>query len=315
MVGSRGVVAHRRRRPRPAEHRAGVAHPRHQRLGVGHDQLEVLGGDLVDHLEGLLDARAQHAVAGVAQGRLYLVAAVGPGCEPGDLGLHRRGGGLVPGDQPGQPVGAVLGLQDHVGRRERGVRAGVGHHHDLRGARERGGDAHHAGHLPLGQRHVDVARSHDHVHGTDRLGAVGQGGDSLGPAHRMDLVHTHRSRRGQRHVGDAAVGSGWHAHSDLVHAGDFGRNRGHDQRRRVGGPSSGHVAAGPAHRPVNLPDPDTALLVEHVVEQLVLVVGLDVGRRGRQGVAHFHRCAGRGLGDLVGRHREAGRLRAVEALG
>ena len=230
VVGPRGVVAQRSGCPRPAEDGSGIADHPYESLGVGDHQLQVLGGDGVEHLEGLLGARAQHAVPGAAHRRLDLGPPVGAGGEPCDLSLHRIGGGGVPRHQPRQPVGAVLGLQDQVGRGERGVGAGVGHHHHLRGAREGGRHPHYTGDLPLSQRDVGVARSGDHVHRGNRLGSVGQRGDGLRPAHGMDLGNPRGGGRSQGHVGDEAVGAGGHAHRDLVHARHPGRDGGHYQR-------------------------------------------------------------------------------------
>ena len=53
------------------------------------------------------------------------------GDEAGDGGVDGVGHRLVPGDQPGQAVGAVLGLDDDVDGREVGRRGGVGDDDDL----------------------------------------------------------------------------------------------------------------------------------------------------------------------------------------
>ena len=122
---------------------------------------------------------------------------------------HRVGHRLVPGDQPGQAVGAVLGLQDHVDRDEVGVDRGVGDHHDLRrpGERRRHADPALAGHLALGHRHVHVARADDHVDRADRLGAVGHRGDGLRAADPVHLVDAGDGGGGQRHVRHPTVGA------------------------------------------------------------------------------------------------------------
>src|SRR5437899_1016306 len=63
MVRSGDVVADRCRRPRPAEHGAGVAHEWQQRLGLGGHELEMLRGDGVGDGHRLLRRVAHHGVA------------------------------------------------------------------------------------------------------------------------------------------------------------------------------------------------------------------------------------------------------------
>ena len=94
---------------------------------------------------------------------------VGPPARRGDdavhLGRDLLGQLGVPGHQPGQPVGPVLGLHDQIdgGERRRGVRAGDDH--DLGGAGEGRGHADDARQLALGLGHVGVARAGDDVDG------------------------------------------------------------------------------------------------------------------------------------------------------
>ena len=108
---------------------------------------------------------------------------------------RRRPAPPGPGDQPGQAVGAVLGLHDHVDGGELDRRRVVGHDHDLGRAGERRRHADDAGHLPLGHGHVDVARPDDDVDRPDGLGAVGHGGDRLGAADAVDLVDAGQGRQ------------------------------------------------------------------------------------------------------------------------
>ena len=71
VVGPGEVVADRRRGVRAAEHRAGVAHAAAASAsGSAHEQLEVLGGDGVGDLDGLLGPVAQHRVAALGEGGL-----------------------------------------------------------------------------------------------------------------------------------------------------------------------------------------------------------------------------------------------------
>ena len=78
---------------------------------------------------------------------------------------------LVPGHQPGQAVGTVLGLDDQVDGDELGRRTGAGHHHDLRGAGE-------------GRGHAD-----DPADLAFRLGDIGVAGagDDVDPGHRVPV--------------------------------------------------------------------------------------------------------------------------------
>ena len=138
------------------------------------------------------------------------------GGEPGHLGLDGVGDGLVPRDQPGQAVGAVLGLHDHV---DGGV--GVGDTVPSATTTTSDGPAKAegtptqalAGHLALGDARrrrcpgptiTSTAR--------DRLGAVGEGGDGLGAADGVHGVGAGDGRGGQHDVGHGAVGPGRHAH-------------------------------------------------------------------------------------------------------
>ena len=127
----------------------------------------------------------------------------------------------------------------------------------------------HPGHLALRLGHVPVARTDDHVDRLDGLGAVGHGGDGLGPAHPVDLVDAGHRRRGQRGVVDPAVGPGG-THSTISSTPATWAGTAHiEHGRRVAGPSPGGVAAGPGHRPDQVADLDAAGLE---------VGGLGVGR-------------------------------------
>ena len=120
----------------------------------------------------------------------------------------------VPGHQPGQPVGPVLGLHDEVDGGEGRGRARTGHDHDLGGPGEGGGDADDARHLALGLGHVRVARAGDDVDRGHAARPVGHGGDRLGPADPVDLVHPGDGGGAQRGGVDPAVGGRGHAQGD-----------------------------------------------------------------------------------------------------
>ena len=160
---------------------------------------------------------------------------------------HRVGHRLVPGDQPGQAVGPVLGLHDHVDGGPRRRHRVVGHHDHLGRAGEGGRHADHAlrRHLPLGHGDVDVAGADDHVDRPDRLGAVGHGRHRLGAADPVHLVDAGDGGRGQGRARHPPVGPGRHAQHHLGDAGHPGRDGGHEHGRRVAGPAPGHVGSRP----------------------------------------------------------------------
>ena len=172
------------------------------------------------------------------------------GHEPLDRLLDGQGDVFGPGDQPGQAVRAVLSLDDQVEGGIGGGGAGVGDHYDLGRPGEGGGHSDRSllGHQTLSRSHVEVARAHDDVHGTDGLGTVGHGGDGLGAADGVDLVHPGYGRGGQDGGGHPAVGARRRAHHHLGHARHLGGQDRHEHSRRQRGAATRCVAAGPAHR-------------------------------------------------------------------
>ena len=123
-------------------------------VGAGHDQPPAV--------EGLPHDRRPGVVVQLLRDRLR----------------HRPCQGCVGGDQDRGRQGIVLGLGHQIGGhlfRHGGV---VGDDQHLAGARQ-GIDAHLAVDGFLGQGHVEIARSADHIHPGDRFGAPGQGGVGL----------------------------------------------------------------------------------------------------------------------------------------
>jgi hypothetical protein len=311
VVRTGEVVPHRRRRPLTAEHRAGVLHERQERVGIGGEQLEVLGGDAVRHLDGLLRTVDEHRVAALVQGRLDLGATRRCLDDPGDLGGDELGVRLVPRDQPGQAVRTVLGLEDDVDGGELGADRAVGHDHDLGRTGEARRHADDAGHLALGERHVGVARADDHVDGADGLGAVGERGDRLRTADGVHLVDARDGSGGQDLVGQRAVLAGRHREDDLGHAGDLRRDRRHQHRRRVEGTPARGVAPSPIDGAGELAHEDAVTFVDGVV------IG-DLGLVIRPDVAGGHLERGSQVGRdpvqrALGRHPRRGQVAAVEA--
>ncbi len=192
MVGAGRVVAQRDRGERADEDRARIADPGGDGGGVGGLDLQVLGGVGVDHVQALVD-RVDQDDPGLRAGQRL----ADPGLVPGrgdlglQLGLDRLGQCGRVGDQDRGRVRVVLGLADQVGGDMARVGGRVREDRDL-GRPGLGVDPDPALEQPLGGGDVDVAGAGDQV---DRLaaalaltGAVGEHGDRLGAADRVDLV-------------------------------------------------------------------------------------------------------------------------------
>ncbi len=119
--------------------------------------------------------------------------------HPVDRVAHLADELLVPGDQEGQPVRSVLGLDDEIYRSPLERSASVCDHHDLRGPGERGRDTDGSGDLALRLGHVAVPRPHDDVDARDALGSECHRCDGLGTPDGVNLVYSgHRGRREDR---------------------------------------------------------------------------------------------------------------------
>ena len=217
------------------------------------------------------------------------------------MGGHPVGHRFRPGEQPGQSVRSVLGLHHQIDGGQLGRRLRAGDHHHLGGPGERRGHTHGAGYLALGLGHVTVARTDDHVHRRDRLGAVGHGRDGLGPTHPVDLVDAGHRRRRQCGVVDSTVGPGRHAQDDLVHAGHLGGDGTHQYGRWIAGPPPGGIATGPGHWANQMPHADAARLevIGAGVAGLMGVIGEDPVVGDVQRVLQLGRHASEGGADLA----------------
>ena len=138
----------------------------------------------------------------------------------------------------------MLRLRHHVDGRELNGSGRIGEDDALGGTGEGGGNAHAAGHLPLGQGDVDVAWPDHHVDRADALRSEGQRRDRLRSTDGVDDVDPGNGRCRQRHLGDPAVGTRRHADHHLADTGHTGRNRRHENGRRIRGPAPGDVTAG-----------------------------------------------------------------------
>ena len=262
----------------------------------------MLGGNGICDGEGLVGSIHQHAPPSIVKGGGDLVAARRRRDDPVNLRLDGLGHRFVPGDEPCQATGAVLGLDYDVDGGEGRRDGGIGHHHDLGGSCERRGHAHVAGHLALGQGHVDVSRSGDHVHCGDAGGAVRHCRHRLGTTDRVDDVDARHGRSGEGHVSHPTVRTRGHAEHYHAHPGHTGRYGGHQDGGWVGGPTTGCVATGTLDRPADRTDAQPVLVGTKLRTPLALVVATDGGRRELQGLEHDRVDPGRCRGDVLRIH-------------
>ena len=145
------------------------------------------------------------------------------------------------GDQDGLRRLVVLGLGQQIDGDAARIVRGIGEHDDLGRAGDRV-DADAAEHLPLGLGDIGVARTDDPIDRRDAGGAISQRGDRLGAADPIDLRHAGAARGGKHQRVQHAI-RGRHAHRDARHAGDAGRDRVHQHRRRIRGLAARHIEA------------------------------------------------------------------------
>ena len=100
-----------------------------------------------------------------AEGRFDLSTTRCIGDEPLDRCRDLVGECVVPGDEPCEPVGTVLGLQNHIDGSEIGRIGAVGDHDHLGWPCEGRRDADRACDLLLGESDVDVAWTDDDIDG------------------------------------------------------------------------------------------------------------------------------------------------------
>ncbi len=206
---------------------------------------------------------------------------------------------------------------------------GLGHevsrHHDRVGGRvcqdaDLGGpgdhvDAHVAGDVALGCRHVGVAGAHDLVDAGDGLGAIGHGANRLRAAHGIDLVDARHRGCCQRICRERAVVL-WRRHHDhAAHARNLCRDGVHEHRRGVLRATARHVDGhGVERRHLHAQDGAVGPRLEPGVLALTFVELANLAVRatqGREELGIHH--AGGGVYQLL-RDAELARAGAVEAL-
>jgi hypothetical protein len=80
-------------------------------------------------------------------------------------------------------------LRQQIDSHGRGMGRIVGHDHGFGRARQLI-DVHGPEHLPLGEHDEQIARPEDLVHARHGFGPIGHGGDSLGAAQCVDVIHS-----------------------------------------------------------------------------------------------------------------------------
>ncbi len=189
----------------------------------------MLGGVVVGEGDGgfVIGGEDDQAVGG--EGRGQHLAAIQNRQQLGDLLLDPPGEIRVGGDEHRRRIGPVLCLTQKIGGHQPGVRCVVGQDQGLAGT---GWEIDGAGtqHRQLGGGDPGVARAHDLVHRPHGFGAVGEGGNRLGPTHHVHLVDLEEGGGRQERRRQRAVLTGRAGHHDLFDAGDSSRHDGHDQR-------------------------------------------------------------------------------------
>ena len=276
----------------------------------------MLAGDLVRLGERLFVRIDQDNPAVVAPRRAGDLRRREDGELAFDLRRHRvrehRGGG----DQRRRRGRPVLGLAEQVGGDHFRVRRLVGDHEDFGRPGEQV-DADAPVKLPLGFRHVGVARPDQHVDRRDALRPQPHGADRLDPAQDVDLVRAGESHRGHRFRVRRAVG-GRRAGGDAFHSGDLGGDHAHMRRSDHRVAPARHVAADAADRNVSVAE-------DHARDRLDLHVGhrvaLDPGEVADLGLGELDVLPDVGGYrrdqplDLVGRQAKTLRRPVVELLG
>ena len=252
VVGAGHVVAQRLAAPGAHEDGPRVADGAEQPHRVGAVQLEVLGRDRVDGLEGGGHVGSDHDRPLLGEGRGGDVAAGVGGEQRLGRPLHALGEGGVAGDEVACGERVVLRLGHEVRGDHGGLGRGVREHAHLRGAGDHV-DADIARDQALGSGDVGVAGPGHLLHPRDRLGAVRERRYGLRPADGVDLVHAAHLGRGERVGGDGAgprrgVALRRRDHDHAAHPGDLGGDGVHEDGRGVLRAAARHVDARRRHR-------------------------------------------------------------------
>mmetsp|Transcript_29622 Transcript_29622/g.58555 ORF Transcript_29622/g.58555 Transcript_29622/m.58555 type:complete len:260 (+) Transcript_29622:652-1431(+) len=141
----------------------------------------------------------------------------------------------------------MLGLAHQVRGHDMRVRRPIGQNQTV-GRPRNHVDAHAAKEDPLGLGHKLVARTHQDVRLWQAKEAKGHGRDPLNPAHGQDLVRPANMRGIDDRRGHAHTGPGRRTGGDVLAARNGCGGHGHNGRRDMAIPPTGHIAARRIHR-------------------------------------------------------------------
>ena len=131
----------------------------------------------------------------------------------------------------GDPVRVGLAVTDHQYLRRAGNHV----------------DTDHPEYFALRGGHKNIPRTHNLVDRGHGFGAIGQRSHGLGATDSKHAVYPGNGGRCQHHVIHHTI-RGRHHHDNFRHTSDFGRNRIHQYRRRIGRLATRHVQTGAIQR-------------------------------------------------------------------
>ena len=144
----------------------------------------------------------------------------------------------------------VLGLGQHICGDVFGIGAVIHQQKNLTGSGD-GVDIYLAKNESLGCRDKDISRPDDLIYFRDRRGAEGHRSDRLRAADTKNSIHPGNLGGGEDDRPIIADGRG---HNNFLHAGDFGGDCVHQNRRRIGSFTPWDVNADPFQRRDSLPE-------------------------------------------------------------
>ena len=234
------VVAQRLGRPRPHKYGTGILDGAQELKRIFAVQLQMLGRNNVDGVNGSLERGRNHHYPIVAKAGSSNIFARALPNERLHGRKHALGQLLAARYQVAGSHGVVLCLCHEIGSHHRRIGGGIGKHAHL-GRPSHHIDAHVARNVALGRGNIGVARPHDFGHGRNRLGAIGHGAYGLSSPHRIDLIHA-RNRGGSQRIGrKRSVPLRRRNHNDARNPRNLGWHRVHKHRRGILGTSTGHI--------------------------------------------------------------------------
>ena len=167
----------------------------------------------------------------------------------------------------------------------------------------------------LGQGHVEISGSADHIHGWNTFTSVCHGGDRLCSTDSENGFHAGEMRRCENHRTDCSVPTGRRADDHLGYTGHPGRYGIHQDGAGVGSASSGDVETSALHRSPASSDVFT-VRPDHgkVCRSLTLVKVSDAPMGKIQGVTQIHRQSCARCFELLQRNGDGVGSESIESL-